>query len=190
MKNKRLFIAIDIPFQVKENLHNLASRVLKDPKNTRFVKAENIHITIKFLGSVPIKSINKIEDAISTGTGSLKSFSIKINGEIGAFPRKKRARTVFAGINEGKRELESLYMNLEEALEEICTKLGIKAGRKDFKAHITLARLHNPEDIEEAVNKAGILEPVEIYCKSIVLFESILNPAGVRYTKLKEFSLK
>ena len=190
MENKRLFIAVYLPMQVRETLHELGRRVLKKYDSARPVKAANMHITLKFLGNVPSCDIDQIYTAISGGIIAFKSFIFEIDGIIDAFPDKKRARILFAGIGEGKQELNVLYSSLEESLERVCKQFNTRAGRKDFMAHVTLARFCNPEDITEQINEAGTLIPFRVECKKVIIFESILKPGETRYTKLKEFSLK
>ncbi|TET51958.1 MAG: RNA 2',3'-cyclic phosphodiesterase [Actinomycetota bacterium] len=190
MENKRLFIAVDLPLEVKEAVYELSSRVLEDCDNVRPVKTTNIHVTLKFLGGVPADGIDIVSTAINHAVSFFKSFSFELDGKIDAFPDKKRARTVFTGIGDGRQKLKMLYLSLEDSLERACSQFNIKAGRKDFVAHITLARLRYPEDIREAIRDAGSILPFRINVRAIALFESILDPEGVRYTKLEEFSLK
>ena len=187
---KRLFIAVDLPLEVRETLHELGCRVLKKCDSARPVKTNNMHITLKFLGDVRSDDMNLLNTAISGGILSFKSFTFEIDGKIDAFPDKKRARTLFTGIGEGKQELQLLYLSIGESLERVCDQFNTRAGRKDYIAHITLARFSYPEDISEAIDEAGTIIPFRISVRNITLFESILGPGGARYTKLKEFSLK
>lgn len=190
LKNKRLFIAVEIPSAARKAVYQLGSRVLKNFDDARSVKAANIHITLKFLGSIFTDNIDLISDAINGAAASFNNFLFEIDGRIDAFPNKKRARIVFSSIGEGKLEFKLLYLSLEESLERACRQFGVRAGPNDFIAHITIARLHHPGDITYAIKKAGTIPPIRIDCRRIALFESILDPSGVRHTKLREFSLK
>ena len=190
MENKRLFIAVEILSAARKAAYQLGSRVLKNCDDARPVKEDNIHITLKFLGSVSENSIDLISDAITCAASSFNHFSFEIDGKMDAFPNKERARTVFSAIGEGKPELKLLYLGIEESLGRASRQFRVRAGTNDFMAHITIARLRHPEDINYAIEKAGTILPIRIECRKIALFESILGPAGVRYTKLKEFSLK
>ncbi len=190
IENKRLFIAVEIPLEVGEEMYEFSSRVLENCDTVRPVKIANMHITLKFMGDVPEDGIDIINDTLKIAVLSFKSFSFELDGKIDAFPDKKKARTVFISIGEGRQKLKDLYLCLEESLERECSQLNIKADRKDFVAHITLARLRHPEDIREAIRDAGSILPFRIKVRAIVLFESILDPDGARYIKLGEFSLK
>ena len=190
LENKRLFIAIEIPPAARKAVYWLGSWVLKNCDGARSVKEDNIHITLKFLGSTPEDNIDPISDAITGAALSFNHFPFEINGEMDAFPNKERARVVFSAIGEGRLKLKLLYLSLEESLERGCRQFGVKAGPNDFMAHITIARLRHPGDITYAIIKAGTIPPVWIECRKIALFESMLGTAGVRYTKLREFSLK
>ena len=190
MIHKRLFIAVELPCTVRKAVCQLGSRVLKNFSGVRSVKAANIHITLKFLGSISVDNIDLISDTISIAAASFNKFSFEINGKIDAFPNKMRARTVFSAVGEGRLEFKLLYLSLEEALQGACRQSGVKAGSNDFIAHITIARLRHPVDISYAIKKAGMIPPARIECRKISLFESILDHEGVQYTKLSEFTLK
>lgn len=190
LKNKRLFIAAEIPHAARKAVHQLGTRVFDNFGDVRSVKVTNIHITLKFLGNIFTDNIDLISDAISSVATSFNSFSFEIDGKIDAFPNKKRARTVFSSIGEGKHELKLLYLGLEESLQRACRQFGVKAGSNDFIAHITIARVCHPGDITYAIKEAGASSPIRIDCRNIALFESILDHGGVRYIKLREFGLK
>jgi 2'-5' RNA ligase len=190
LKNKRLFIAVELPPTARKAVHQLGSRVFNNFGDVRSIKAANIHITLKFLGNIFTDNIDLISDTISSVAASFNNFSFEIDGKIDAFPNKKRARTVFSSIGEGKLEFKLLYLSLEESLQRDCRQFGVKGGSNDFIAHMTIARVRHPGDITYAIREAGTIPLIRIECRSIALFESILDPAGVRYTKLREFSLK
>lgn len=190
MENKRLFIAAEIPVEARKAVYQLGSSVLKNCDDARPVKASNLHLTLKFLGNIPVDNIDLLNDAITDATLSFNKFSFVIDGKINAFPNKKKARTVYSAIGEGGTEFKLLYLSLEESLERDYRRFRIKNSPNDFIAHITIARLRHPVDINYAINEAGTISPMKIECKNIVLFESMLESTGVRYTKLREFSLK
>ncbi|MFC2159644.1 RNA 2',3'-cyclic phosphodiesterase [Actinomycetota bacterium] len=190
MSNKRLFIAAEIPVEARKAVYQLGFNVLKNCDDARSVKVNNLHITLKFLGNIPLDNIDLINSAITDTASSFNNFSFEIDGRIDAFPNKKRARTIYSVIGEGRSEFKLLYLSLKESLERACRRFGIKNGSNDFIAHITIARLRHPEDINYAINEAGTISPMRIECKNMALFESILESTGVRYTKLREFSLK
>ena len=190
MIHKRLFIAVELPHTARKAVYQIGSRVLKNFDGVRSVKAANIHITLKFLGSIPVDNIDSISDTISSAAASFNKFSFEINGKIDAFPNKMKARTVFSAIGEGRLEFKMLYLSLEESLQGACRQFGVEAGSNDFIAHITIARLRHPGNIIYVISEAEKFLPIRIECKKITLFESILDHVGVRYTKLREFSLK
>ena len=190
LEYKRLFIAAELPVTARETVYQLGSRVLNNCDGGIAVKAVNMHITLKFLASVSEDNLDIISDGINNGASTFNSFSFEIDGKIDAFPNKKRARTVFSTIGEGKHELKLLHLSIEESLGRVSKQFRVWAAPNDFIAHITIARLRHPGDITYAINEAGTILPIRVECKSIALFESMLEPTGVRYTKLREFSLK
>jgi RNA 2',3'-cyclic 3'-phosphodiesterase len=190
LENKRLFIAVEIPAIARKAIYQQGLKVLKNFNDSRLVKVNNMHITLKFLGSIPLSKICLISDSIAGAAAFFNNFSFVINGKIDAFPNKKKARTVYSGIEEGKLEFKMLYLSLEESLRRTCMRFRVAGGPNDFVAHVTVARFRQRTDISNAIDEAGMILPIRIDCKSITLFESILDPEGARYIKLKEFSLK
>ncbi|MEA2016719.1 MAG: 2'-5' RNA ligase family protein, partial [Actinomycetota bacterium] len=95
---KRLFLAVDIPEFIKNEIYEFTSGLFNRDKNIRVLHALNIHITLKFLGNVDISRIGKIEEASMLAAGKLDKFEYKLGGNIGAFPSSSKAGVIFVGI--------------------------------------------------------------------------------------------
>ena len=190
LKNKRLFIAVEIPDAARKTVYQYASRVFENCGDVRPVKEAEMHITLKFLGSISGDNIDLLSNAIAGAVSSISIFSFEVNGTIDAFPSKKKAKIIFFQVGEGVRELRLLYSSLEGGLGSAIEQSKGKVKPDDFIPHITIARMRRPSDIIYTISEAGKILPVRIECKSISLFESILDSGGTRYTKLREFSLK
>lgn len=110
---KRLFIAIDIPEFIKDDIYNFTAALLKGEKHIKVVSAPNIHITLKFLGNINTGKINKIEKAIKETADTFRRFKYEVNGKINAFPGLNNARVVFLEIGNGGRQISEIYNELE-----------------------------------------------------------------------------
>ena len=183
---KRLFIAVDIPEFIKDDIYNFAGALLKEEKQIKLVPAPNIHITLKFLGNINTGKINKIEKSIKKTADAFRRFKYEINGKINAFPNLNNARVVFLEIGNGGREISEIYNELENNL----SRVKIRKDKRKFFPHITIARIKNKKNIEQLVNNHGMDSVDWLNCSKITLFESWLKPQGAEYTILGKFSLK
>lgn len=183
---KRLFIAIDIPEAIRDNIHNLATDMLVRGGYVRVVPASNIHITLKFLGDVNINKRDRIEEAIKITADSFERFKYEISGAVSAFPDPGNARVVFLEVDKGGEQICKIYNELEDNL----ARIKIEREKRKFSPHITVARLKNREDIKELIINQGEKINAVLDCKEITLFESRLRPEGAEYIVLNKFGLK
>ena len=172
----RLFIAIDFN-ELKEYFIELQKRL---PKNAKLSFTKTFHITLKFLGEVQPDKTDKIIEVLKKI--KFEPFSVFLDS-IGIFPTENCIRVVWAGIKP-KGEVLELQKNIDESLKPVFKK------EKDFKAHITLARVKYPEDKKqflEQLNKIKI-ENKKIEIKDFRLIKSTLTPKGPIYQDLAVFS--
>lgn len=183
---KRLFIAIEIPEAIRDDVYNLTAGMFKDKKYVRLVPVSSIHLTLKFLGNTDINKIGRIKGAIKETAGQFEKFNYKISGAIDAFPERQNARVVFVEIESGGEQICKIYNELENNL----SRIKIEKEKRKFSPHITVARLKNRENLEELINKQEKKINRTLSCTGITLFESQLKPEGARYIVLDKFSLK
>src|SRR5207245_6930063 len=141
----RLFVALEIPSDVRENLAALLKALRAVSPQTRWVRPENLHLTLKFMGEVPETKLAAIRSALA-GVRSDQPTTVDFRG-LGFFPNEKRPRVFWAGI-EASSNLKTLAADIEGAME----KCGIAREKRDFSPHLTLARLERP--LPEALRKA------------------------------------
>ena len=179
----RLFVALEIPSTVRENLATLLISMRAIAKEPRWVRAENLHVTLKFLGEVAESKINAVRSALGE-IRSDKPVSLEFCG-LGFFPNEKHPRVLWAGM-EAQPNLKTLAGDIERALE----KLGVPREKREFSPHLTLARFERPR-LPEALRKLiddneqrgfGSLRTNEFH-----LIQSRLKPAGAEYTTVATF---
>lgn len=185
----RSFIAIELSEDVRRRLalvqDELKSLVDRGQAGLSIPKAENIHLTLKFLGDIPASLVDSIVRRLDRKLEDEGPFPLRVRG-LGAFPAMDKPRVIWAGF-EPSEELLTLQRNVLEALE----KLPIKRDRKIFRPHLTLARVRqsSPGLI------AGILQPRlqtdfgSFSADRFTLFRSQLTPQGAIYTSLNEWVL-
>jgi RNA 2',3'-cyclic 3'-phosphodiesterase len=180
----RLFVALEIPSAVRENLAALLKSLRAVSPQTRWVRPENLHVTLKFIGEAPETKLAAIRSALG-GVHSDQCVTLDFRG-LGFFPNEKRPRVFWAGI-EASPILNTLAADIDMATE----KLGIPHERRPFSPHLTLARFEAPGLMEKLL--AAIQENSErsygsLRTNQFHLIESKLKSYGAEYTTLESFS--
>jgi len=133
---QRLFIAIEIPRSVKRELTDLPkSFIPREYDRVRWIGEEAMHLTLKFLGDVPIDQIPDIKAALEQAAESTGRFQMKI-GRTGCFPSFRDPRICWVGFNGELRRLEQLQGRVEGRM----VGLGLERDDRKFAAHVTIGR--------------------------------------------------
>lgn len=177
----RLFIAIDIPEDVRRAITEVI-HILKGLKSDiKWVKPENIHITLKFLGEVEEERVEKIKEKLDSLSKWHTTFELKAVGT-GVFPDFSRPRVLWIGIKSDER-LQSLYQDVNSELET----LGFERENRSFKPHLTIGRVRSRSDIKETLKILRGFSSRDfgkISVKEILLMKSTLKPTGAEYEKI------
>lgn len=174
----RLFIAIDIPEDLKEKLSRVVTRLKKCDLDAKWVNASNIHMTLKFLGETREEDLDKIKSIISVTFNLFTKLELN-TGSFGFFPSENSPRVFFISTD-NEEILKNISLQLEDKLES----LGFpKEGR--FKSHLTIARFRSKKNIDclkEEIKNISI--EAKFAVSEIILFKSLLKPTGPVYEKL------
>ena len=179
----RLFVALEIPSAVRENLVALLRSLGAVSPQTRWVRPDNLHVTVKFIGEVPETKVVAIRIAL-TGVRSDQPVALDFRG-LGFFPNEKHPRVLWAGI-EASPNLKTLAANIDEGTE----KLGILRELRPFSPHLTLARFEShrlPEKLRSAIQENAARDFGSLRTSQFHLIESKLKPSGAEYTTLESF---
>ncbi len=184
MTKKRLlrtFVAIELPRAVGSAVLSLHSTVEARPKVVKWVKLQNIHLTLKFIGETPRDLIPEINDALSEAVKPHKDLSLTISGT-GVFPKKQRPRILWLGANGEIDRLAALASDINQALDP----LGIPAEERKFSPHITIGRIRYPQKVTPDVTTFlnSEYEPIPFTIEKLSLFQSDLVPGGPIYSIL------
>jgi 2'-5' RNA ligase len=179
----RLFVALEIPSAVRENLAALLESLRAVSSQTRWVRPENLHVTLKFMGEVPETKLAATRSVLA-GVRSDQPVTVDFRG-LGFFPNEKRPRVFWAGI-EASPNLKTLAADIESVVE----KLGIPREQRPFSPHLTLARFEPPglpEKLRSAIQENAAREFGSLRTNQYHLIESKLKPSGAEYTTLESF---
>ena len=136
----RTFIGISVPPAVKSVKQMLISTMEDEKAEIRWVKHNNLHLTIKFLGFTPENEIENISHEIKKLVKSRSSFRLSVTGT-GTFPSNIKPSVLFLGIDGELKQLSSLV----DDTEELFLKKGYPKLNDNFIPHITLARIKYPQ---------------------------------------------
>jgi 2'-5' RNA ligase len=180
----RLFIAIDIPEDLKEKLSRIVTRLKKCDLDAKWVNTSNIHMTLKFLGEASEEQLDKIKNIINTTAGNFSKLELNVGG-FGFFPNETSPRVFFISTDN-----EEILRNISVQLEDKLEVLGFaKDGR--FKSHLTFARFRSKKNIDCLKNEIKDMAiEAKFEVSEIVLFKSQLKPTGPVYEKIFSAALK
>jgi len=189
----RLFVALDIDGVIRGRIAQFMDGVRGFAPDARWVSAESLHITLKFIGEWPAERLDELKRALVGIRG--QPAEITFSGT-GFFPTPKSARVFWIGIQAGP-ELASLA----GAVDAATSALGVESEKRAFAPHLTLARTGSgrPQRVSsDRTNPSfrrlqeklaampapafGTMSPREFF-----LYESKLSPKGAVYTKLASF---
>ena len=179
----RLFVALEIPPTVRENLANFIKQLRPLAPEPRWLSPENLHVTLKFIGELPAEKLAAIRTALAS-IRSAQAVTIDFRG-LGFFPNEKHPRVFWAGM-EASPNLKTLASDIERATE----KLGIPREQRPFSPHLTLARFEPPrlpEKLRAPIKENATREFGSLAAKEFHLIESQLKPSGAEYTTLESF---
>lgn len=179
----RCFLALPLEMQVKNYIYNLQLDLKKSQAfNAKWVKKENLHLTVKFLGEIEKFHLSIIEEVLKPFIATIPKLQFQ-TGNLGVFPNYKNPRIIWLGL-EGKTEA---LLNLYNKCDEISKALGLPQSNTLFQPHITLARIKNIKYFDYIFLQIKDNDSREIVFDKLVLYESILTPRGPIYTELQKF---
>ena len=183
----RAFLAIKILGSTKEELTQLQEIFKQTGANAQWTPKKNLHLTLKFLGDTEEVKLSILSQRLSTYLKKVKSFSLQLEN-VGAFPKIKHPRVVWAGVTTGVEPLTQLA----EQVEAICATTGFKKAERPFHPHLTLGRVRASKgnqrltkQLTDTTFQASQITPVN----EVVLFQSKLQPDGPIYAPLAKFRL-
>lgn len=191
MKLLRAFIALEIPASIQESIQQQTAGLRKVANSlVRWVPAENLHLTLKFLGDVSSTSLQFVTQMLSREASQYPGFSMQVGG-LGAFPSARRARVLWIGI----RAPETLSA-LQRSLDSAAARLGYPPEDRPFSPHLTIGRVKQtatPTDLQriQAALEAAAIGPLgKADVSAVHLIKSDLKPTGSVYTRLFSAPLK
>jgi 2'-5' RNA ligase len=196
----RLFIGIDLDPDLRTRIERFIEGVQGFATNARWMRAESLHVTLKFIGERPQEQVEALTQRLRRVESG--SFELRFTG-YGFFPTVKAPRVFWIGI-QADAHLAQLAANIDAATSEI----GIPREDRPYSPHLTLARAGAgrrsgaPEwrkgdapnaafsVLEKRLAAMGELDFGRMTAREFILYQSELSPRGSQYTKLQRFPLR
>jgi 2'-5' RNA ligase len=188
----RLFIAVELLETARDHVEIVLRRLQRlDVPGIRWVRPDSVHLTLKFLGDVPIEDVLPVTEAMEQAASGTPSQTLRLDGA-GVFPNARLPRVVWLGVQGDIQPLALLQSKLEEALEVG----GFAREDRAFTPHLTLGRVRGrlqPPELEKlknAVNEVSDLGTVEMSVDTLSLMESQQRKEGALYQRVAKAVLR
>jgi RNA 2',3'-cyclic 3'-phosphodiesterase len=192
----RIFIALDIDREIRERIARFMEGVRGFAPDVRWVTAESLHVTLKFIGEKAPDVVDQVKGALAHVKTA--PFEVSFRG-YGFFPGARAARVFWVGIEAGPP-----LAGLAGVVDAAIAQLGIQKEEPEFTPHLTLARAGSGAPrfkrsdapnlkfklLQDKLANLSAPEFGTMTAREFFLYESKLSPKGAHYTKLAKFPLE
>lgn len=180
----RAFIAVGV--DCGPELRRVLRELNEMGRAVRAMAPDNLHLTLKFLGDVPLEQTASIAAAIEEAVSTTATFTAELQG-LGAFPHLGRPTVVWAGLAEPEA-----MSQLAERIETALGPLGFSRERRPFHPHVTIGRINSrpPPALRQLVEQHAATAFGPSAVETVELYQSELSSSGPRYTVLARAPLR
>jgi RNA 2',3'-cyclic 3'-phosphodiesterase len=185
MPRLRTFVAVELAPRVKSRAGDLIDKLRVAAVQVNWVKTQQMHLTLKFLGDVPDTETPDICRVVAEAARGFEPFEITLRGA-GAFPTNEHPRTIWVGIEDGAEALCDLQAAIEAALKD---KLGFPKEARRFQPHLTIGRVKHESpsakgELTELLEKHAHFDADLSVIDEVVVFASFLGRGGPSHEAL------
>lgn len=182
----RAFVAIPLEGEVCRRLVGWQSGLRRAVSGIKWVEAENLHLTLKFLGEIEVGRIGAVATALGTALAGTPRLELRFVG-LGAFPSPSAPKIIWAGVHPEGGALAAARRAVEAAL----AALGFPREARAFVPHLTVGRVRGRPDprLPEELARAGDRTWGTVTAGQVVLMQSTLTPRGPIYAPLAAVEL-
>jgi 2'-5' RNA ligase len=183
----RSFFAIELPDEVKEEAGRAIGALARLGADVKWVKPENAHVTLKFLGQISPETAEAMAQAAAEALAEHPAPRLRLSGA-GVFPNPRKARVVWMGLAGD----QAPAAEMAKVLDQTAARFGVDSEKRAFKSHLTLGRVRSGRGRGRLVDALAELkiQPIEFTAGEVVLYRSDLKPTGPVYTPLGRLPLK
>ena len=187
----RLFVAVELPEAARRHVETVLRRLQRlDIPGIRWVRPDSVHLTLKFLGSVPVEDVLPITEAMGQAASGTPFLTLSVEGA-GVFPNGRSPRVIWLGVQGDVQPLALLQGKLEEALEA----RGYAREGRAFTPHLTLGRVRGRlqpaelEKLKDAFGEVSSMGTAGLPVNALSLMESQLRKEGALYQRVAKAEL-
>ena len=175
----RTFICIEIPEGLKTRIAALQRELKQIDSQVSWVKPDNIHLTLKFLGPVAQSRIAEVQQGVERAASSCSPFEVEV-ASTGCFPSPRGPRVLWVGLSRLTTQLRQLH----QAIEDELSPSGFARESKPFSPHLTIGRVRSPRGAAEVAERlvARGFDAHKFSASQIIVMRSDLHPSGSVYT--------
>ena len=183
----RLFVAVNVDPVLQAPLAAVQANLKTTAAPVSWVKPENLHFTLKFLGEVPELRLPALQETFRSSVAGIDRFTLSLAG-LGTFPPRGRPRVVWVGVAQGVEEMRRLQGRIDDTL----LPLGFGREARPFQPHLTLGRVRDVGRLDALLTylrgaEIGQVGQMQVRC--VDLMRSKLHPAGAVYTRVESVPL-
>jgi 2'-5' RNA ligase len=178
----RTFLALDLNDATRQRLVRAVADLPVGEAKIRWVEAENLHVTVKFLGEVGDADVANVCRVVAGAAGLVEPFDFQVRG-IQAVPARGNLSMFWAGVADPDGRMAAMFEVVEAALEE----LGFSREQREFRPHVTLGRVKYARDARPLRAAASRQAEAGFGCVAadeIVVYSSQLTPDGPIYAPM------
>jgi RNA 2',3'-cyclic 3'-phosphodiesterase len=182
----RIFIAIELPADVRARVAQHIACLRRELPDVRagWSREDNLHLTLKFLGDVPVADIPKVSNAVASATKSAPSFELTFS-DCGTFPPHGRPSVLWLGTQ--APGLQALHAAIDQELDTA----GFPRESRPFHPHLTIARLRQSQGARQLadLHKSLGFAPIAFAVSEVVVFRSELLTHGSQHAAISRHKL-
>jgi RNA 2',3'-cyclic 3'-phosphodiesterase len=183
MQNVRTFVAVEVWPEIRERTKSIINRLKETTAKVTWVKHDQMHLTMNFLGDVEMNEIPAVCKAVAEAARPFTPFDVEMAG-IGVFPSYDNPRTIWLGVGDGAERLIELHSALERQLGE----LGFRIEARRFRPHLTIGRVRSlpdgPGQLAGLLKQQADFEAGPMMVSELTVFSSELGREGPTYEPL------
>jgi 2'-5' RNA ligase len=181
----RVFVAIDLDREVRDRLEKLESELRPLLRRARWVPAENLHLTLRFLGEATKDAADAVTAGLREALAGTPGFVVSVC-RAGVFPDRRRPRILWVGLSGPGTELE----DLQSRVERVVRGAGFPPEKRRFEPHLTLARFREPErQVDSVLRDVSERDFGGTSVREVVVYESVLSRGPACYRPLGRIRL-
>jgi 2'-5' RNA ligase len=181
-KPLRLFVAIDLPEDVRALVEDGVAPVRERYPRARWVPTRNQHVTLKFLGTTWPRLVDTVIQSVGEVASAHVPFETRV-AELGAFPSARRARVLWIGLEDPAGRLGAIAKDLDGRLAK-----DFEPEPRAFTPHLTVARFEPPVRLEDDLGEIGV-ESRPFGVEWLVVYRSHLQRPAPVYEAIATFPL-